>query len=73
MSDNANILADLGPLLSSGASIVIPNDPEFAGLTARWREYEAPNIAVVVKVSVESDIQKTVSDIRLDSTMQFKD
>jgi hypothetical protein len=61
MSDSVGILADLGPLLSPGASIVLPSDPEFAGLTARWREYEAPNITIVVKVAVEFDVQQTVS------------
>lgn len=61
MSDSVEILADLAPLLSPGASIVLPGDPEFAGLIARWREYEAPNIIVVVQVAVESDVQQTVS------------
>lgn len=61
MSDHVGIQAELGALLSPGASIVLPSDPEFAGLTARWREYEAPNITFVVKVAAETDVQQTVS------------
>lgn len=72
MSDSAAISSGLGSLLSSGASIAVPNDPEFAGLVARWREYEGPHIAAVVKVSEESDVQKTVGGIPLDLVMNFK-
>ena len=61
MSDNLGILADLGPLLSPKASIVLPSHPEFPSLVARWREYEAPDITVVVQIAVESDVQQTVS------------
>ncbi|CAG8958962.1 hypothetical protein HYFRA_00012959 [Hymenoscyphus fraxineus] len=60
MSKNENILADLGSRLSPGASIVLPNNTEFANLTSRWREYDAPSINVVVKVANESDVQHTV-------------
>lgn len=61
MSDSAEILANLGPLLSPTASIVLPGNPEFDNLTARWREYEAPEIAVAVQVATETDVQNTVS------------
>ncbi|TVY85094.1 FAD-linked oxidoreductase azaG [Lachnellula suecica] len=60
MSDSERILADLGPRLSSRASIVLSDNSKFAGLVARWREYEAPNITVVVQVAVESDVQQTI-------------
>ncbi|CAG8973974.1 hypothetical protein HYALB_00010094 [Hymenoscyphus albidus] len=60
MSKNENILAELGSRLSSGASIVLPNNTEFANLTSRWREYDAPSINVVVEVANESDVQQTV-------------
>lgn len=61
MSNSEEILASLGPLLSPRASIILPNHPEFVSLTARWRDYEAPNIAVVVKIADEFDVQQTVS------------
>ncbi|KAL2016663.1 hypothetical protein VTK56DRAFT_3207 [Thermocarpiscus australiensis] len=60
MSGIAGISAALGPKLSAKAAIVLPGDSDFASLTARWREYEAPSIAAVVKVATESDVQQTV-------------
>ncbi|KAI0165178.1 hypothetical protein GGR52DRAFT_97996 [Hypoxylon sp. FL1284] len=59
MADHANIAADLGPLLSAQASIVVPGDATFANLTSRWREYHAPSISAVVQVAVEADVQET--------------
>ncbi|KAI1459380.1 hypothetical protein F4805DRAFT_473318 [Annulohypoxylon moriforme] len=60
MADNINIAADLGPLLSPQASIVLPGEATFANLTSRWREYRAPNISAVVQAATEADVQKTV-------------
>ncbi|KAI0414784.1 hypothetical protein F5X98DRAFT_236985 [Xylaria grammica] len=60
MPVNVGILADLGPKLSPKAAIILPSDSDFANLTARWREYEAPSISAVVKVAAESDVQETV-------------
>ena len=61
MSYVVGILNDLGPLLSPGASIVVPSNPRFASLVSRWREYKAPKVTVVVQVANESDVQQTVS------------
>jgi hypothetical protein len=61
MADNINIIADLGPQLSPQASIVLSNDADFAKLTGRWREYHSPDVAVVVQVATEADVQQTVS------------
>ncbi|KAI5926546.1 hypothetical protein F4810DRAFT_707635 [Camillea tinctor] len=55
-----NIAADLGPLLSPQASIVLPGDATFSNLVSRWREYEASTISAVVQVSTEADVQQTV-------------
>ncbi|KAI1418448.1 hypothetical protein F5Y13DRAFT_149192 [Hypoxylon sp. FL1857] len=60
MTDNINIVADLGPLLSPQASIVLPGDAAFANITSRWREYQAPDISAVVQVAAEADVQQTV-------------
>ncbi|KAI1498756.1 hypothetical protein F5X99DRAFT_411811 [Biscogniauxia marginata] len=57
MADNINIVADLGPLLSPQASIVLPGEATFASLTSRWREYHAPNISAVVQVTTEADVR----------------
>lgn len=51
------IAAELSPLLSSGASIILPSDASlFQNLTARYSEYFAPGITAVVKVAKEADI-----------------
>ncbi|KAJ2979491.1 hypothetical protein NUW58_g7186 [Xylaria curta] len=60
MTSAVEISGALGPKLSPQATIVLPGDSDFASLTARWREYRAPNISVVVKVATESDVQETV-------------
>lgn len=58
---NAEIQANLSPLLSPEAKIILPSDTEFTQVTARWREFQAPQIALVVQVAVEADVQHTVS------------
>ncbi|KAK4233777.1 hypothetical protein C8A03DRAFT_47748 [Achaetomium macrosporum] len=55
-----NILVDLGPLLSPEASIALRGDADFAKLTERWREWHAPEVAAVVRVATEADVQQTV-------------
>ncbi|KAI1171957.1 hypothetical protein F4777DRAFT_27312 [Nemania sp. FL0916] len=60
MSGIEDISSTLGPKLSSKAGIVLPGDNNFANLTARWREYEAPTVSAVVEVVTESDVQQTV-------------
>ncbi|CAJ2512976.1 Uu.00g010950.m01.CDS01 [Anthostomella pinea] len=60
MAGDTTIQADLGPLLSPEASIVLPCDGEFANLTSRWREWHAPNISVVVQVATADDVQQVV-------------
>ncbi|KAI8959246.1 hypothetical protein F5Y11DRAFT_333866 [Daldinia sp. FL1419] len=55
-----NLKSNLGPRLSSDASIVLPGDEHFASLTSRWREWRAPTIAAVVQVATEDDVQQAV-------------
>lgn len=55
------IITDLGPRLSSGASIILPSDASlFKNLTARYSEYFAPGITAVIKVATEADIPAVV-------------
>ncbi|KAI0401066.1 FAD-binding domain-containing protein [Xylaria palmicola] len=60
MAGIEEISAVLGPKLSPEAAIILPGGSDFAGITARWREHQAPAVSVVVKVATESDVQETV-------------
>lgn len=60
IASKINYTADLGPILSTEASLVLPSDANFADLTSRWREWHGPDIAAVVQVSTEGDVQETV-------------
>ncbi|KAL9577457.1 MAG: hypothetical protein Q9212_006351 [Teloschistes hypoglaucus] len=50
----------LGPLLSSGATIYFPSNPLFANATSRWSAFAEPNIAVVVEPASANDVAMTV-------------
>lgn len=56
----AGIIVDLGPKLSSGAQILFPGSSGFEKATARYSQYHAPKITVVVQVAQEEDVAKTV-------------
>lgn len=58
---NLQASIDLGPQLSSNASIYGPTDPEWANATERWDTYAAPRIQLVVVPGVEADIPVIVS------------
>ncbi|KAI0384963.1 hypothetical protein F5Y04DRAFT_202214 [Hypomontagnella monticulosa] len=60
IAGDVNFLGELGPTLSPEASIILPNDTSFSSLTDRWREYHAPDIAAVVQVATEGDVQEAV-------------
>ncbi|GAP83928.1 putative 6-hydroxy-d-nicotine oxidase [Rosellinia necatrix] len=60
MTDKISALAELRPLLSSGAAIITKDNCQFANLTSRWREFLAPDISVVVEATTEKDIQQIV-------------
>ncbi|KAF2141761.1 uncharacterized protein K452DRAFT_298427 [Aplosporella prunicola CBS 121167] len=57
---SANIARQLGPQLSSRASVFGKDDPKFANATARWQSYQPPDIGVVVQVGTEEDVATTV-------------
>ncbi|KAB5566330.1 hypothetical protein GE09DRAFT_1171507 [Coniochaeta sp. 2T2.1] len=60
MVNSSNIVAELGPLLSPDASIILRSDTRFATLTSRWREHLAPKFSVVVQTATEADVQHTI-------------
>lgn len=71
LAGNLNFTADLGPKLSSEASILQPGDANFANLASRWREWHAPSIAAVVQAATEDDVQQTVRLLGLLPRGQF--
>ena len=53
----------LDKVLSEGASIKFPGDPDFYPNTIRWSEYAAPQPGAVINVATETDVQKTLGEI----------
>lgn len=51
-----DVLQDLGPQLSPQASIVLPTDPGFDNLTARYSEFDRPTFVAVANPGVEADV-----------------
>lgn len=51
---------ELGPQLSSQASITLIGSEEFDELTARWTAWEAPSFRASVQVYTEEDVSNTV-------------
>lgn len=58
-AQSSSIGNDLGGALSADASITLLGSPNFNNLTARWSQYDAPKVNVVVSVATEQDIQHT--------------
>ena len=56
-----DVLNDLGPQLSPEASIVLPTDPRFDNLTARYSEFERPTFVTVANPGIEADVAVIVS------------
>ena len=57
----ASIIHELGSKLSPNATILLPNDSEFAAVTMRWVDYQAPTFRAAVVVACEEDVQQSVS------------
>ncbi|RAL14899.1 FAD-binding oxidoreductase [Aspergillus homomorphus CBS 101889] len=55
-----NITAELGPRLSSGARIILPNNTDFKRATYRWSAFAKPRPTIVVEVATEQDVAETV-------------
>lgn len=51
---------ELGPQLSSEASISLIGSDEFDELTVRWTAWEAPGFKASVQVYTEEDVSNTV-------------
>lgn len=51
---------ELGPQLSSEASITLVGSDEFDDLTARWTAWAAPSFKAAVQVYTEEDVSNTV-------------
>ncbi|KAL9111384.1 MAG: hypothetical protein Q9227_004261 [Pyrenula ochraceoflavens] len=54
------IVSELGPRLSPGSSIILPDSSTFAEADDRWTRWRGPNITVAVQVATEQDVQETV-------------
>lgn len=58
-----DIKSILGPQLSAGAAaIVLPNDPDFKDMNARFSEYRRPTYIAAVKVATEQDVVSVVRE-----------
>jgi hypothetical protein len=55
------MVAELGPLLSSGGLVYFAGSEEFDTLTERWQLYAPPTFIAVVEARTEQDVQFTVS------------
>lgn len=53
--------ASLKCMLSSGAEIYFPDDPQFKQETTRWSELDPPRPSFVVVAATEDDVATTVS------------
>ena len=58
-------MTNLGPRLSTGATISFPGETSFDIATTRWSALDSPNITVVVEVTNEGDVAETVRVIHL--------
>ncbi|KAF4221567.1 hypothetical protein CNMCM5878_008815 [Aspergillus fumigatiaffinis] len=58
--DPINIKSLLGPLLSPGAQLYLPSDPEYYGVNERWSNIGAPLYAAAVQPATEEDVRITV-------------
>lgn len=53
---SADFIRQLGPQLSTNATIFTDDDPRFINATTRWSEYSKPQISVVVDPGTEADV-----------------
>lgn len=65
LCNRGNIATNLGPRLSTGATISFPGSTNFDIATTRWSALDSPNITVVVEVTNEDDVAETVLVIHL--------
>lgn len=60
-----DLIADLGPQLSSHATLYSPNSSDWATQSSRWSTYSAPTFQLVVAPAVDEDIVAVVGIIVL--------
>jgi len=65
LEDRTDIFAQLAPLLSPGAAIILPSDPLITR-HQRWQAYSQPRYSAVVEVAAEADVGVVVSFIPSD-------
>lgn len=61
-----DVATTLGPKLSANATIILPSDPDWSNVTARWTQYLAPSFSVVVEPATEADIVAAVCSDNLE-------
>lgn len=59
---SADFIRQLGPQLSTNATIFTDNNPRFINTTARWNAYGKPQILVVVDPGTEVDVATIVNN-----------
>jgi hypothetical protein len=58
--DDTGIVKALGSRLSEGAQVLLEGEDGFAEKTERWQSWKSPDVAAVVDVRTEGDVQETV-------------
>lgn len=54
--EKRDVASTLATRLSSGASIIFPQDTNWQKVTERWTKYQAPSFKVAVEPATEKDI-----------------
>ena len=67
--EKRDLASTLAPRLSSGATILFPQDPEWQNVTERWTKYLAPSFKVAIEPACENDVREIVS--RISSQIAF--
>ncbi|KAL4791107.1 hypothetical protein BDV19DRAFT_381862 [Aspergillus venezuelensis] len=61
----ANIITQLGPMLSSSAAIYGDDDARWQNTTSRWQAYAQPRVAVVVEAGTEDDVPTILRELTI--------
>ena len=58
--EKRDVASTLAPRLSSGASIIFPQDTNWQQVTERWTKYLAPSFRVAIEPATEKDVVEIV-------------
>ncbi|KAL8783314.1 MAG: hypothetical protein Q9195_009422, partial [Heterodermia aff. obscurata] len=58
--EKRDLASTLAPRLSSGATIIFPQNPEWQNVTERWTKYLAPSFKVAIEPACENDVREIV-------------